>query len=103
MRFYTPYRDDLVVAAECIFTWYGLADLCAAEGIAVDLALLDRYDTLLTDLESYLVRQAKQHDAQAFHLLRSIPGVGKVLALTILYEIHTVQRFDRVQELATGP
>ena len=29
-----PYRHDLVVAAECMFTWYWLADLCAAEGIA---------------------------------------------------------------------
>jgi hypothetical protein len=29
-----PYRDALVVAVECIFTWYGLADLCAQEGIA---------------------------------------------------------------------
>ena len=24
-----PYRDGLVVAAECTFTWYWLADLCA--------------------------------------------------------------------------
>ena len=23
----------LIVAVECIFTWYGLADLCAHEGI----------------------------------------------------------------------
>ena len=29
-----PFRDDLVVAAECMFTWYWLADVCAAEGIA---------------------------------------------------------------------
>jgi transposase len=29
-----PYRDDLVVSAECMFTWYWLADVCAAEGIA---------------------------------------------------------------------
>jgi len=29
-----PYRDDRVVAAECMFTWYWLADVCAAEGIA---------------------------------------------------------------------
>ena len=28
-----PYRDDLVVAAECMFTWYWLADVCAAEDI----------------------------------------------------------------------
>jgi hypothetical protein len=29
-----PSRDDGVVAVECIFTWYGLADLCAREGMA---------------------------------------------------------------------
>ena len=28
-----PYRDGLVVAVACIFTWYGLADLCAEQGI----------------------------------------------------------------------
>jgi transposase len=28
-----PYRDGLVVAVECIFTWYWLADLCAQEGM----------------------------------------------------------------------
>jgi len=205
-----PYREDLVVAAECTFTWYWLADLCAAEGIAfvlghalamkaihggkakndkldsfkiasllrggllpqayvypagmratrdllrrrlhlvrkrgqllahiqntqaqynlpafgrrlaypanrdgvaehfpdpsvrksieVDLALLGRYDTLITDLELTIVREAKRHDADAFHRLRSVPGIGKVLALTILYEIHNVTRFDRVQEFAS--
>ena len=34
LRVIAPYRDDLVVAVECIFTWYWLADLCAKEGIA---------------------------------------------------------------------
>jgi hypothetical protein len=28
-----PYRDDSVVAVECLFTWYWLADLGAPEGI----------------------------------------------------------------------
>src|SRR2546428_4333692 len=28
-----PYREGLVVAVECIFTWYWLADLCMQEGI----------------------------------------------------------------------
>ena len=28
-----PFRQDLVVAVECIFTWYWLADLCRQEGI----------------------------------------------------------------------
>lgn len=76
-------------------------DRAVRKSIAVDLALLERYDELLTDLELDLVRRAKQHDPQAFQRLRSIPGVGKVLALTILYEIHDVRRFDRVQQFAS--
>jgi transposase len=65
-------------------------DPVVRQSIALDLALLERYDDLLRDLELSLARQAKQHDPQAFQLLRSIPGVGKILALTILYEIHDV-------------
>ena len=28
-----PYRADVVVAVECLFAWYWVADLCAQEGI----------------------------------------------------------------------
>ncbi len=34
LRISAPYRDDVVGGGECIFTWYGLADLCAKAGIA---------------------------------------------------------------------
>jgi transposase len=34
LRVIAPYRDDLVVGVECIFTWYWRADLCRKEGIA---------------------------------------------------------------------
>jgi hypothetical protein len=27
-----PYREEIVVCAECLFTWSWLADLCAQEG-----------------------------------------------------------------------
>jgi transposase len=76
-------------------------DRVVRKSIAVDLGLLERYDALITDLELYLVHQAKQQEPQGFQLLRSIPGVGKVLALTILYEIHDIRRFDRVQQFAS--
>ncbi len=206
----TPYREDLVVCVECIFTWYWLADLCAQEGIPfvlghalymkaihggkakndkidahkialllrggmlpqayvypaemratrdllrrrihlmrkraellahiqntnsqynlpeihkklaykanrggvaerfpepavqksieVDLALINTYDRLLTSLELDLVQTVKAHDAQTFYRLRSIPGVGKILALVLLYEIHNIRRFPRVQEFVS--
>src|SRR3989442_559940 len=32
-----PYREQIVLAAECLFTWYWLADLCAAHGIPLVL------------------------------------------------------------------
>ncbi len=76
-------------------------DPSVRKSIDVDLALIDQYDTLITDLELTIVREAKRHDADAFHRLRSVPGIGKVLALTILYEIHDITRFDRVQEFAS--
>jgi transposase len=47
------------------------------------------------------VRSAKQHDPQSFQRLRSLPGVGKILALTLLYEIHDIRRFPRVQDFAS--
>ena len=205
-----PYREDLIVCVECIFTWYWLADLCAREGIPfvlghalymkaihggkakndkidshkiavllrggmlpqayvypakmratrdllrrrihlmrkraellahvqntnsqynlpdigkkiayksnrdgvaerfadpavqksieVDLGLITYYDQLLTDLELSIVKSAKQHDANTFYRLRSIPGVGKILALVLLYEIHDIHRFPRVQDFVS--
>ena len=34
MRAVAPYREGLVVAVECMFAWYWLADLCRRENIA---------------------------------------------------------------------
>jgi transposase len=34
LAFIAPYRSNLVVGVECIFTWYWLADLCAREQLA---------------------------------------------------------------------
>src|SRR5262249_4406411 len=38
-------------------------------------------------------RTAKVDQVQTFQRLQSIPGVGKVLALVLLYEIHDIKRF----------
>jgi transposase len=205
-----PYREDLVVCVECLFTWYWLADLCAQAGIPfvlghalymkaihggkakndkidahkiavllrggmlpqayvypanmratrdllrrrmyltrkraellahiqntnsqynlpeigkklaykanrdgvaerfpdpavqksmeVDLALLGSYDPLLNDLELHIVKAAKQHDANTLYLLHTVPGIGKILSLVLLYEIHDIQRFPSVQDFVS--
>ena len=33
LKVIASYREDLVVAVECIFTWYWLADLCVQQGL----------------------------------------------------------------------
>ncbi len=201
-----PYRDGLVVGVECMFAWYWLADLCAAEGIPfvlghalymkaihggksktdkidagkiagllrgglfpqayvypkalretrdvlrrrtflvrhraqflthvvntnsqynlpvfsaklsykgnrdveeivqrfphesvkmsirADLAMIDHLDEQVKLLESYLTRTAKVDDAVVFHLLRTVPGIGPILALILLYEVHDIGRFQQ--------
>jgi transposase len=77
------------------------SDPAVQTSIETDLALIGFYDTLLNQLELFITRQAKDHDSQAFYLLRTVPGIGKILALTILYEIHPITRFPRVQEFVS--
>src|SRR5262245_51684269 len=52
------------------------ADQSVKKNVAVDLDLIDAYDTQIRDLELYLTRSAKIDDPQAYARLRSIPGVG---------------------------
>ena len=64
--------------------------------IELDLDLLGHYDQLLRKLELYLEQNAKVDNAQSFYRLQTIPGVGRILAMTMLYEIHTIKRFPTV-------
>ena len=56
------------------------ADPAVHKSIEVDLALIDSYDRLLSELELAIVKTAKQHDANTFYRLQSVPGIGKILA-----------------------
>lgn len=76
-------------------------DAQVRKSIEVDLSLIDHYDELLREVELHLTQRAKIHDAQMFYLLRSVPGIGKILALVIMYEIHDVSRFASVQDFAS--
>ena len=76
-------------------------DPAVQKSIEVDLALIGHDDYLLTALELDLVQTAKAHDAPTFDRWRSLPGVGTILALVLLYEIHAIRRFPRVQEFVS--
>ena len=76
----------------------GFGDPGAAHSVELDVRLIDHYDALITELERDLIRRARLDDPQAFARVKTIPGVGDILAMTILYEVHDVARFERVQQ-----
>ena len=79
----------------------GFADASVRDSIAADLALIDHYEVVIGELELAVLRQARVHDPNAFRLLTTLPGIGRVLGLTILYEIHDIGRFPSVQDFAS--
>ena len=72
------------------------SDPSVRRNVETDLAVIDTLDEQVRALELYLTRSAKVDDPQAYARLRSIPGVGAVLALVLLYEIHDIRRFEEV-------
>jgi transposase len=77
------------------------ADPAVQKSIEVDLTLIGHYDDLLRDVELTIVKAAKHHDANTLYLLQTVPGIGKILSLVLLYEIYDINRFPRVQEFAS--
>jgi transposase len=77
-------------------------DPAVQKSIEVDLALIDHYDQLLSDVELPIVQTAKQPNAQALYRLQSVPGIGKILRLVVLYEMHASTRFPRVQDFVSS-
>src|SRR5262244_4612546 len=77
------------------------ADAAVQKSIEVDLALITYYDALLRDVELTIVKTAKHHDANTLYLLQTVPGIGKIVSLVLLYEIHDIQRFPRVQDFVS--
>jgi transposase len=86
---YAQNRAELKVAER-------FPDAHVRKSISLDLALIDQLDAQLADVELYLQRTVKVEDPQTYARLQTIPGVGKILALVLLYEIHDIRRFADV-------
>jgi transposase len=77
-----------------------LADPAVHKRIAVDRSRIDSDDQLLRDRELSLLKAAQHHDANTRYLLRTGPGIGQLLSRVLLYDIHDLDRFPRVQVFA---
>lgn len=69
--------------------------------VLIDLAMIDAYDDTVKALDWEIEKTARQHNCHALLLLRSVHGIGSILALVMLYEIHDINRFETVQQFAS--
>jgi transposase len=119
---FVRWRAELYTHLQQLFTQYGRFDLerndvrrkadraqlperfddpDLALSAQSDLATIHHLDQLIAKLESQILQQAQVHDRKALNLLQTIPGVGETLSLSILYEMHTLERFPTVQQFSS--
>jgi transposase len=67
----------------------------------VDLTRIEHYDRLLRDLELAMVQTAKPHAPHTLYRLPSVPGIGTMLSLVLVYDMQTIDRFPRVQDFVS--
>lgn len=77
------------------------SDESVQKNIELDLALIGFYDEQLGKVEWHCQKTAKAFDYQRLMLLRSVPGIGEILSLVILYEVHDFDRFPSVQDFVS--
>jgi len=63
-----------------------------------DVAMIRHFDEQIFALEEELNRQTKRVACREYTLLKTLPGVGESLVLTILYEIGDRDRFPSVKD-----
>lgn len=66
--------------------------------VACDMEVIRAYDRQIELLEAEIIRQAKELLGRDYHLLLTVPGIGRVLGMTILFELDTIERFPTVKD-----
>mgnify|MGYP001155748376 CR=1 FL=1 len=66
-----------------------------------DIDMINALDAIIYKIEKEIYAQAKHHDRNALSILMTAPGIGEMIALTILYEIHTIKRFPSAQKFSS--
>lgn len=78
-------------------------DASAKRMIESDLTMIEHYSEEISKLEWFIAKSArKSPDSQLLlSLLKTIPGVGDILSLTLLYEIQDITRFSSQQHFCS--
>ncbi len=60
--------------------------------------MIRHYDAQITELEAQLQKLTKEVAWRDYALLKTVPGIGENLGVTILYEIGDIDRFPTVKD-----
>ena len=66
-----------------------------------DLHMIKAYDEMIDKLETQLLKITKRDAWKDFAIIQSVPGIGNILGLTILYELDTTERFPSVKDFSS--
>jgi len=66
-----------------------------------DLDMIDFLDPLIKESEQQIRARAKCHDRASLNILMSVPGIGDIFSLIILYEVHDISRFTSHQHFCS--
>ena len=69
--------------------------------LEADTYLAEQLDQVISKLEWQILKETRALDGSAFNCLQTIPVLGKTLALVILYEVDTIDRFQTVKNLCS--
>ena len=57
--------------------------------------------SVISKIQKEVQQNAVHHNPKDVLLLKTIPGIGDILSLSILYEIHDIKRFPKHQHYAS--
>lgn len=69
--------------------------------LGIDLEIIKKLDEQIKIIEKRIKKKAKIDDKESYKLLLSFPGIVPIIAMTILYEIDTIERFRSVQKFSS--
>ena len=76
-------------------------DPSVRKNVETDILMMDALGTQIKTLEAYIIRHAKGYDPRTFYRLQTVPGIGDILALVMLYEIQDIVRYPSVQQFCS--
>ena len=74
------------------------ADAAVQRNAEADLEMVGHYDAIIRGLEQHVLAATKANRAKELCLLQSMPGIGPILALTLMYDVDSIDRFMTRQQ-----